>query len=336
MKINNITKIILDVSTSPNSTIDQICMRTEISKPVIKKIVEDLVNDSILIEKNNYYSLSTVLINNTLIEQTDIYFNLNIPKDIKEKIYTLFNLIEKSWIQITGKKPSKVQMQKTFVEINKAFNLNLPTGWYKYGEITPISYEYYTNYNYYNFNLITDIKDAIKIITNNTFLTPKQIKEKQYNSGETNFHKLYTLKEDFLKNICENKISDIQNRFDEFTKLSLYVESDIINQFHRFLIYYNRLEEYSKDYNIKNLFSKIFNKFWDIVSIYNYRTSLDGYYKSNNLDLTDLNVKLLLQININKQELNELLDEFYENFKVSDFYNDPDTKRLIDKVLASK
>jgi len=317
--MNNINKIILDISTQPNSTMEQISKRVNLSKPIVKKIVENLVADSILIEKESYYSLSDILSTKILLDQTDIYFNLNLPKDIKEKIYTLFNLIEKNWIQITGKKPSKVQMQKTFVEINKAFNLNLPTGWYKYGEITTISYEYYTNYNYYNFNLIPDIKDAIKIITNNAFLTPKQIKEKQYNSGETNFHKLYKLKEDFLKNISENKTSDIQNKFDEFTKLSLYVENDVIDQFHSFLVYYNRLEEHLKDYNIRNMFSKIFNKFWDIVSIYNYRISLDEYYKSNN-----------------KQELYELFDEFYENFKVSDFYNDPDTKRLIDKVLASE
>ncbi len=206
MSLNNITKIILDISTNPNSTIDQLSKRTELSKPIVKRIVDSLTKDSILIKKDYYYNLSSVLTNNAILEKTDVFFNLNLPKDTKNKIYSLFNLIEKDWIKITGKKPSKVQMQKTFVEVNNDFNLNLPTGWYKFGEIAPISYNYDVNYNPFSIDLINDFKKFIRIVSSNTFLTPKKIKEKQYNSGKTNFHKLYQLKEDILRYIQENNI----------------------------------------------------------------------------------------------------------------------------------
>jgi hypothetical protein len=337
MSLNNIKKIILDISKNPNSTIDQVTKRTELSKSIIKRIVNSLTNDNILIEKNNYYSLSNNLSKNSVLERTDIFFNLYIPKETKDKIYSLFNSIEKIWINITGKKPSKVQMQKTFVEVNNEFNLNLPTGWYKFGEIAPISYNYNLNYRSYTVNLIEDIKTFIKMITNNTFLTPKQIKEKQYSSAETNFHKLYKLKEDFLKYISENNTDEIYNQFDNFTRLIIgHVSDKSINNFYSFLVYYHRLDEELIDYNIKNLFARIFDKFWNIIAIYNYRKSLDSYYKKNKLDINDLNTKLLLDLNIKKQEFNELLDEFYDNFKVSDFYNDPETKKLVEKVINSK
>jgi len=333
MSLNNIKKIILDISKNPNSTIDQITKRTELSKSIIKRTVNSLTKDNILVEKNNYYNLSNVLVHNSILERTDIFFNLNIPKETKEKIYSLFNSIEKTWIKITGKKPSKVHMQKIFVEINNKFNLNLPTGWYKFGEISPISYNNNTNYSYYNLNLIKDIKSFIKIVTNNTFLTSREIREKQYNSAETNFHKLYRLKEDFLRYISENNTDEIYNQFDNFIRLIPRYKDKSINEFQDFLAYYYRLDNNLKDYNIKDLFSRIFYKFWDIISIYNYRKSLNDYYKKNNLDENDLNTKLLLDLNIKKQEFSELLDEFYDSFKISDFYNDPETKKLVEKVM---
>lgn len=336
MSLNNIKQIILDILKNPNSTIEQLSKRTELSKSIIKRIVNSLTNDNILVKKNRNYNLSNILTHNSILEKTDIFFNLDMPEEIKNKIYSLFNSIEKTWIDITGKKPSKVQMQKTFVEVNNEFNLNLPTGWYKFGEIAPISYNYDINYRSYNINLIADIKTFIKMVTNNTFLTPRQIKEKQYNSAETDFHKLYKLKENFLKYISENNTDEIYNQFDGFTRLVVrYVKDGFINKFHNFLVYYHRLDVDLIDYNIKNLFSRIFDKFWDIIAIYNYRRSLDNYYKKNKLDIIDLNTKLLLNLNIKKQEFNELLDEFYENFKVSDFYNDPETKKLVAKVMQN-
>jgi hypothetical protein len=143
---------------------------------------------------------------------------------------------------------------------------------------------------------------------------------KQYDSGKTNFHKLYKLKEDFLKYISENKIEEVYNQFDNFTRFIVsYIDDKSIDRFHSFLVYYIRLDDNLKDYNTKIQFSKIFDKFWDIISIYNYRTSLDDYYTKNELNKVDLNTKLLLDLNIKRKEFDELLDEFYDNFKVFDF-----------------
>ena len=337
MSLNNIKLIILDISRNPNSTIDQLTKRTNLSKPIVKRVLESLTEDNILINENNYYSLSNNLTNNTIIEKTDIFFNLDLPEETKNKIYSLFNEIEKIWINITGKKPSKIQMQKTFVELNNEFNLNLPTGWYKFGEISPISYNYNINYRPYTLKLIENINKFIKIVSDNTLLTPNQIKQKQYNSAETNYHKLYQLKEDFLRYISENKTEEVYNNFYKFSKLlDSSIDDNAIDQFRDFLTYYHRLDKELIDYNIKNLFSKIYNKFWDIIAIYNYRISLNDYYIKNKLNINDLDTKLLLDLNIKKQDFNELLDEFYEHFKVSDFYNDPETKKLVERIIKKE
>jgi t-SNARE complex subunit (syntaxin) len=122
-------------------------------------------------------------------------------------------------------------------------------------------------------------------------------------SKNSNFHKLYKLKEDFLKYISENKIEKIYNHFDDFIRLLVGYKENSINKFHSFLVYYIRLDNNLKDYNTKLQFSKIFDKFWDIISIYNYRKSLDDYYEKNKLNKDDLNTKLLLDVNIKKKNL---------------------------------
>lgn len=336
MDQNIVNKIILDLSTNPNSTIEQISNRLNQSKPVIKKVIDNLVNDSIVIDSNNYYSLSEVLSNNLFVDRTDIFFNLNLPKDIIANIYALFNIVEKHWINITGKKPSKVQMQKTIVEIAEKFNLNIPMGWYKFGKITPVSYEPVKNYNNYNLSEDLDEKEIVNIITINTNLNPSKITQKQYKSGDTDFHKLYQLKTAILGDIQENKSIDALNKFEQLkTHFIDHADTEIINQYYSFLVYYQRLPENKKDPETKNIYNNLFNCFWDIIAIYNFRKTLGEFYSRNNLEETDINLKLLIQLNINKQRFYELLSDFYESFKITDFYNDPDTQKLIDKVLGS-
>lgn len=336
MDQNIINKIILDLSTNPNSTIEQISNRLNQSKSIIKKIIDNLVNDSIVIDNNNYYSLSEVLSNNLFVDRTDIFFNLNLPKDIIATIYALFNIVEKNWINLTGKKPSKVQMQKTIVEIAEKFNLNIPMGWYKFGKITPISYEPNKNYNNYNLTENIDQKEIINIIIENTNLNPSKITQKQYKSGDTDFHKLYRLKTEILSDIQENRTSEVLNKFEQLKIHFIdYADTEIINQYYSFLIYYQRLSENKKDPETKNNYNNLFNCFWDIIALYNFRKTLGEFYSRNHLEETDINLKLLIQLNINKQRFFELLSDFYESFKITDFYNDPDTQKLIDKVLSS-
>lgn len=336
MDQNIVSKIIIDLSTNPNSTIEQVSTRLSYSKGDVKKVIENLVNDSIVINDNNYYSLSEVLLNSLFTDRSDIYFNLNLPKEAINNIYSLFNFIEKQWISITGKKPSKVQMQKTAVEFIDKFGINAPTGWYLYGKITPVSYNPEKNYHPYNNIDFQNIeKEAINLVLENTGLNPKMITKKQYSSGDSNFHKLYRLKTEILEDIQNNNTVAVLNKFNEFKYMLVdYLDSNLLNKYYSFLLYYERLAENKKDAEVKNIYYSIFNCLWDIVAIYNYRLSLDSYYTKNNIDPKDLNLKLLVQTNIILQKFNELLTTFYESFKITDFYNDPATKKLVDKVLS--
>ncbi|MFH0906413.1 MAG: hypothetical protein V1824_03685 [archaeon] len=347
MSLNNFNKIILDLTTSPNSRIDDISKRTNINKETIKRILLNLIKDGLVKEIEDKYLFFDKFISIRNKMSSDIYFNFNVLLEHKTQIYNLFYKIENYVYNHTGKKPSRTQMQKIAIEINNGLNLNLPSGWYKYGQILPIAYNPEIDYSKFIVtdcfkNIEADIYSIInKNIINSSVLNSKNITLKQYNSGTSNMHKFYALKEDFLKHIYDDNLVYVSDNFKNFVLYNMDFEdnTDVINRFYGFLISFNTIyknKEKEERYRYKNLLVETYNTLCQIVSIDNYKRSIKEYYIKNNFNLEDIERNTSFELNIANEKFNELLSEFYEDFEVRDFFDKEDMKRFVDKVLSKK
>ncbi len=342
MGLDNVNKVILYITTNSWTTIDKISEDTGIHKETVKRIVLSLAKDKILSMDDNKYAISDIFCNFTN-KKSDIYFNLNIKKEHRDMINYLFSKIEDYWFKATGRKPTKTQMQKQLVEINNKLSLGLPVVWYKYGQIVPVAYDPSINYielsiKNTEFSTILSDKQIYDLINENVVLSSKQIRKKQYESGNSDFNKLYRLKDEMLENLLKWNTKYLVDNFEKFTEYKPYSKelSKITDDYHDFLIYFERLDKTKLDYKIRNIYFELFGTFWDIMAINNYKTTIREYYIKNNLNLEELQFNFSFGLNKEIERFKELLEHFYECFTFEDFFNDPLTKRLLDKVLLGK
>jgi hypothetical protein len=234
-------------------------------------------------------------------------------------------------------------MHKLVVQINNKLNLNLPVAWYKYGQIVPIAYNSELNYdkmisdNKYNlpeqeiYNIINiNLTKQTKVLK-----SAKELKSELYNSGTSEMYLLYQLKDKMLEYSYKDDFNFIRNNFDDLIKLKPYFkdEYNIINDFHDFIVYFTKVYSKRGDYKLKNLFIETFNVFWDYIALHNYMFGMKQYYIENEYNLQDIKINTLFELNKFKEDFFELLDQFYDDFNISEFIDNPGLKKLLDKTM---
>ena len=109
--------------------------------------------------------------------------------------------------------------------------------------------------------------------------------------------------------------------------------TNIVEKYVNFIEYFDNLDENKISADIKNIYLELFNTFWNLIAIYNFKNSIKEYYSFQNLDQEQLNSKFNLEININKEEFNEFLDLFFDEFYLEDNLNS-DRSDNIKKILS--
>ncbi len=346
MSVNNFSKVILYLTANPNSSVDSISTNLDLRKETIDRILSGLAKDNLVIFVNERYSLSDIFCNLRLNQKSDVYFNFKIKQDDKDKIYFLFSKI-KTYLEDTVQvSPNKTQMQKLVIQINNKLNLHLPVAWYKYGQIVPIAYDFEIDYN----KMISDNKfnipeqEIYNIINLNIIgqtkqlRSAKELKLNMYNSGTSEMYQLYQLKDQMLEHCYKDDFNFVRNKFNDLIKLKPYFkdEYNIINDFSDFIIYFAKIYSKRGDYKLKNLFIETFNVFWDYIALHNYMYDMKQYYIENEYNLEDLKVNTLFELNKFKEDFFELLDQFYEDFNITEFMDNPEMKKLMGNVMKDK
>jgi len=180
-------------------------------------------------------------------------------------------------------------------------------------------------YNIINSNIVESTK--IKLI--------KEFKTIQYYSGDSDIYKLYQLKEKLLEHIYKDDFNYIKNNIEKLIKLTPYFKDsyNIKGEFLDFIVYFTKI--YSKDnYKLKNLFVELFNVFWGYIALHNYIYFMKQYYIKNEYNLEDLSTNTCFELNMHKENFYEFLDQFYENFDINEFIDNPELKKLLNKTLS--
>ena len=184
-------------------------------------------------------------------------------------------------------------------------------------------------YNIINLNIIGQTKQL---------RSAKELKLNMYNSGTSEMYQLYQLKDQMLEHCYKDDFNFVRNKFNDLIKLKPYFkdEYNIINDFSDFIIYFAKIYSKRGDYKLKNLFIETFNVFWDYIALHNYMYDMKQYYIENEYNLEDLKVNTLFELNKFKEDFFELLDQFYEDFNITEFMDNPEMKKLMGNVMKDK
>jgi len=316
MSSNKISQVLNCIRYNPNIDFKTIVNKTDANKITIKKILFDLMSNNIVTSNNSYYSLDPTLCKcDTNKYNNDTYFNVYIKENHKQTIYYLFDYISKYWKSITSTLPTKTQMYKLITKINKKLNLELPIVWYKFGQIPPVVFNLDKDYSNYDNTLVQNI-DEYKlrdIINKEQNYTSVQMRDNQYYSDDNGLYKVYQMKIKIERKIMDNNFNFVVNNIDVFfDKVPYFRDSNkIIQRFSDIAHNYVDLDKkYQRKAEFKTLYIKIFNIFWNIIAINNFKYNLWDYYINNNIkkdriDNCDFDLAKL------KDEFSYLEDEFY-------------------------
>lgn len=344
MSLGNFSRIILDLTKNSKSTVDDISKRVDIPKETVNRVILNLVKEKLVIVDDDKYSLSEAFLNIKVDQITDVFFNFKIKPEHKQKIYYLFYKISDQVYKSVGQKPTKTQMQKLIVQINNKLNLGLPVMWYKYGQITPVSYNPEIDYSKLVQTEIIDIPEeeiyktiSENIVEQSKMISSKDFRKKQYYSDNSEIHQLYQLKDQMLEQAYDGNFEFLEENTRKLLKLKPYFkdEYNIVNDFNDFIIYFTKMYNKIKDPQLKSLGIDAYNAFWDYIAIHNCINDMKKYYIDNNLNLEELSTNTICEINEIKERFDDAMDRFYEQFNLMDFIDNEETKKLLQKVINS-
>jgi DNA-binding Lrp family transcriptional regulator len=335
MSLNNVNKVLIFLTNNSNSTISEISEKNKLSRETTKRIIDSLKDDDIVVKKEDTYSLSNIFCQIIDNKDNTTYFGVDILETHKHTINYLFYKIKSIWYNATGKLPTKTQIYKIIVQINSNLNLGLPIVRYKYGQITPVIFQNNVDYlkeiSLIDSNLFNYDKEIKDTILQNISFNSKKIERLQHEKDP-----LYNLKDQLLDNIYLNNIDFVINNLDQFLDLTLY-DTDLSkykDNFYSFVYnFYKLSKENRMKTDVKDIFIQIFNTMWDIIAVTNFKEDIKQYYIKNNKSIENINYYFSLDLSVLKDKFIELLDAFDDMFAITDFFNDKETKELINKSI---
>jgi len=283
---SEIIKDLLNSLTIAPGSIAEISKRTDINFHSVKTYLEMLCDSNVLVKEIANNKIIYKLQNNFIADK-DTYFGLPFSQEIKEQVYSFYNYITKKWTENTTKPISKTQIQKILYKTNKNFNLQLPFGWFKYGQACAVPYSYNTNYDDFFKETPTEIKkdldaNIINCINENVSKT----KNKHY--AEEN-NPVYIAKEQIIKELNSDLKQIKIQLVTKLYKMIVDLEAKKIDRNTvRLLDDYGDLIEdifteiKNKD-NICNELRESFNEVWNLISLFIYKEDMKKYSLEQNI-----------------------------------------------------
>lgn len=247
-------------------------------------------------------------------------FSLPLKKEhisLIQKIYGTINLICSS-------KPTKTFVQKVTVAFADRYATELPRGWYMFGEIMVLPYDYDKDYAHYSTSE-TEYSDIEKLCKE-YFGSTRNVRMKQYQNKD---NKLYLLKEDLQKFLTYSIVTEKQKVKELLNCLAILIGkkdskiSSLVDEFCSRTLSIFRNNDNEGIICAQQTILDSFYSVWNLISVYEFYDSLKPFYPEE-LILIYLNDKIKLC----KEEAIEAIDNLDEYMNIQDLPDDLITKNL--------
>ncbi|MFW5705231.1 MAG: hypothetical protein ACOCXG_05310 [Nanoarchaeota archaeon] len=302
--LSNIVKVL----SGQEKNILEIAKETNIGWETAKLNLEKLEDLGLVIktEKGKYFAISK--------KNHKTYFKLPIKEDIIKKVESYYGQIVKLWEKLYNQKPSKLQITKVLAELNKNKNLELPFGWYLYGQCCAVIYneklDYVPNSDYE--------KELLQII-------PKYLNNPIKKHYETFPKDSYNLKQEIfaqLWNLQDLRNTKLFEKVKEFMKAILLdkekISDDALDYTTELLsiLYELKANNIEITEEIKDQIDTSFKEIWKLIGYDYFKESFAETIDKNILDACFNNDKEKQKEEIIMQL--SMLQSYIENLEIKD------------------
>lgn len=308
--LENITSILRE---DGGNSIKEIIEKSGAQRNTVKKYLDSLEKQGLVeFEKEGrekVYYISPEYLN--LSERSSRnFFGLKIEKEIEEEIAALCNSIIEKWEEKTGNKPNKTELQKTLARINDSLDsLDLPIGWYMYGEVCTVSFDPQQPFNTQTkVPETTEKMDKIEeaVDYNIRFDSVTELMEDRYKEkGKELYIVKHELKEDILPNNLPQ--SDVMPKIYKFAyNLPEIEDREAKNLIDEFISIFSQLYQKDDKFMMSEL-NSLFDAVWRLVALFNYRNDLRKHYPEKELE-----IKFKIEIESQKREVRERIENLQD------------------------
>ncbi|MFH0862735.1 MAG: hypothetical protein V1875_06885 [Candidatus Altiarchaeota archaeon] len=227
---------------------------------------------------------------------TDTVFQLPITSKQDNLINCLFMHIRDGWVEKTGKRPNKTQVQKSLVDVVELCNLKkeVPSGWYYFGEMCIKHYDPERNYEYAPVPNLDSIDKCIAEVVGkkSQYLTTKDLRLNHYTEKN---NPLYLTKE--MLNLLPFMIFDEEGKSKLralLTDFAMFFQKnddnkeivEVLNEFSSTMIYLIKTKKEEDLNQMRDELSESFNSVWQLLGSYNFYNSMyvGGWYDRQTLN----------------------------------------------------
>lgn len=280
--------IVKSLSTGPKS-IHEIAQESGTNWETVRNHLEILKGIGYISERSE--GKSRIFSLRPLGTHPDTLFGLPLDKGDENLINLMFMRIRDEWVRITNKQPSKTQVQKVLVEVNKRLNLNIPTAWYLFGKMCLKMYDPERDYDYEEVEDPRLEKEIAASVNDLSQKTVSQLRKYQYAEEENS---MYMIKENIIQmlkyyelnrentgriyNLMIDFISNLQAS-DERGRFVSDVAREVIGSIITVMSTNTDLEKFRTD------LTYAFEDLWRIVALYCLEKSLKENAKYNGVDV---------------------------------------------------
>lgn len=257
-----------------SSRVQTISEKTSTRWETVKSALETLEKSEFVQEKNNFYSLKQ-----SLNFDKETILGIMIEPSEKEKISKIANRFRELWPK--NKFLGKTFLQKMTVELIKKENLNLPYGWYLFGQCTALKMHDETLNKYgsekkYDFKIKEIIEEYSQFNDTDELLEYHYKKEKKKlyltRLSINNILKKNNLSRELILNVLDIQIQSLIWDFEKNSDNKDIFE--ILEGFHSIILKLSKLPV-EKLNNLKFDIYTTFSLIWELIGSYNLYKSLN-------------------------------------------------------------
>lgn len=244
------------------------------------------------------------------------FAGLQVDKETRNTVSAFCNSIKNKWEEKTGSKPKKTEIQKTLAKVNDKQSLELPIGWYMYGEMSAVVWDPESPFDESRtIQEDTEVMDSIEesVEENTKFDSVAELMEHRYEEkGKDLYIAKHNLKEDILPN-SRPKSKAMPEIYRFAYNLPNIEDEESKRMVDEFVSIFSTLYDKDDGYMRSELIS-LFDAVWRLVALYNFRNDLRDQELFSE---KELEIKFRIDIHSQKQEVREKLE------RLQDFMPEP-------------
>lgn len=220
------------------------------------------------------------------------YFGLPLDPEKENTINFIFETARTYWQEATGSTPGKTQMQKTLARVNDELGLDLPIGWYLYGEMCVKQFDPAQQYSFEEPSNRDELDRTIRD-TVETYSQTGSVHDLVLQRYEEANNELYLLKEEIkhkhLIPEAADRSEEVVSRLYHFIYSLPEIDDDeALSYINEFLSLASNLFQRKDADQIRRVDAELTETFaavWRLIALYNYKHDMTEHYSESELEL---------------------------------------------------